>query len=158
MSKNTQILIISVFKRSHHGESQPMCTWQYVARLFLRRGIVSPLPNFQAEGPLVVGYPLLFVNTLAHTFRVWRTPIQSSVWGHSLPRPRFAFGYCEDRYWTIRLEFRLSLIRGESGTLPLSIYLWQSTIRTSDARSLIVVDSESRIKTPNFVKIRSGGS
>jgi hypothetical protein len=90
-SKKTQILIISVFKRSHHGESQPMCTWQFVARWFLRRGIVIPLPNFQAKGPLVVGYPLLFIDTLAHTFRVWRPPIQSSVWGHALAHLEICF-------------------------------------------------------------------
>jgi hypothetical protein len=90
MSKKTQLLIINVFNRSHHGKSQPMCMWQFVTRWFLRRGIVSPLPNFQAEGPLVVGY-LLFIDTLAHSFRVWRPPIQSSVWGHALPLLEICF-------------------------------------------------------------------
>lgn len=50
-----------------------------------------PLPNLRAEGPLVVGYPLLFIDILAHTFRVWRPPIQSSVRGHALPRLEICF-------------------------------------------------------------------
>ena len=35
MSKKTRILIITVFKRSHHWQSQPMWMWQFVARLLL---------------------------------------------------------------------------------------------------------------------------
>ena len=154
----TQILIITVFKRSHHGEGQPMCMWQFVASWFLRRGIVSPLPNFQAEGPLVVGYQLLFINTLAHNFRVWKPAIQASVWEHALPRLETCFRIFWRPLWTTRLVFWLSLSRGESGTLPLSTYPWQSTIRISDARSMIFVVSESRIKNTHFAKIRSGGS